>query len=101
MIPPKVVLPPSFPSNSSSDCQFRLKYNGSSSSAANFRGTFTSVNFPGHYPDNKECAWIIEGPPGFKTYMMFEGVSLDRYVHVRTACTTNVKYAIKPGLACF
>ena len=80
MIPPKVVLPPSFPESVSSDCKFRLKYTGNAASAPAFRGTFTSVNFPGNYPSNKECAWIIEGPPGFNIFILFEDVNLDRYV---------------------
>lgn len=101
MIPLKVVLPLTFPSTASSDCQFRLKYTGSNSNLRYFMETFTSVNYPEHYPDNKECAWIIEGPPGFNAFIIFEGVSLDRYVHVRTARTANVKHAIKPGPACF
>ena len=85
MIPPKVVLPPPFPLSASSDCKYRLKYTGSINNAQSFRGTFTSVNYPRHYPDNKECAWIIEGPPGFQVSILFEDVSLDRYVHMWAA----------------
>lgn len=78
MIPPKVVAPPPFPSSVSSDCQFRLNYTGGNSVSA-FRGTFASVNFPEHYPDNRECAWIIEVPQGFSVFILFKNVDLDRY----------------------
>lgn len=43
-------------------------------------GRFTSPNYPGCYPNNQQCTWLIEAPRGYNyIYLHFESFDLDCY----------------------
>ena len=71
--PPADSLPPELPDEAKACGKVMTGKNGS----------FASPNYPGSYPENTTCGWVIQVPEGYTVTLTLNNISLDSpYVYI-------------------
>ena len=71
--PPKMIPPPADPP------PFRLPADVQSCGKVltGMNGSFSSPNYPQHYPENATCRWVIQVPKGFTLKITFHSFNFE------------------------